>query len=172
MILFTLLFIVQYYQKSYLVQFIRNILQRISGIRIIFEGYFKNWCINSSNHSLLWKQWDSFHIKGGWNSPWGTNTLKHLHDCIDTKIVGEDRLSNKTEILENYSGQISQSVVVLPRSTEEVAQIITCANMNSVVLVPVSSGTPRQRGSYQPKVDNAIIFDLSKMNKSWDRIGS
>jgi len=82
-----------------------------------------------------------------------------------TKIVGEDRVSDKPEILENYTGNFSPSLVVWPISTDEVAEIVTWANKNSVALVPVSSGGPRRRGSSLPKVDNAVIVDLSKMNR-------
>jgi len=82
-----------------------------------------------------------------------------------TKIVGEDRVSNKQEILEGYSGAISPSMVVWPMSTEEVVQIVAWANSNSVALVPVSSGRPRRRGSSLPKVENSVIVDLSRMKK-------
>ena len=82
-----------------------------------------------------------------------------------TKIVGEERVSNKQEILEGYTGHISPSAVVWPMSTKEVVEIVTWANANSVALVPVSSGGPRRRGSSTPKVDNTIIVDLSRMNK-------
>ena len=82
-----------------------------------------------------------------------------------TKIVGEDRVSNKQEILEGYSGDISPSMVVWPTSTNEVVQIVAWANSNSVALVPVSSGRPRRRGSSLPKVENSVIVDLSRMKK-------
>ncbi|MGY5854163.1 MAG: FAD-binding oxidoreductase, partial [Candidatus Thorarchaeota archaeon] len=82
-----------------------------------------------------------------------------------SKIVGEERVSNKQETLEKYSGHVSPSLVVWPISTDEVVEIVTWANSNSVALVPVSSGGPRRRGSSTPKVDNAVIIDLSRMNK-------
>ncbi|MFX0045771.1 MAG: FAD-binding oxidoreductase [Candidatus Hermodarchaeota archaeon] len=82
-----------------------------------------------------------------------------------TKIVGEDRVTSKSEILEDYSGLNSPALVVWPKSTDEVAKIVEWANSNSVALVPVSSGGPRRRGSSTPKVDNAVIVDLSRMNK-------
>ncbi|MFX1561630.1 MAG: FAD-binding oxidoreductase, partial [Promethearchaeota archaeon] len=59
----------------------------------------------------------------------------------------------------------SPLLVVWPMSTEEVVEIVTWANSNSVALVPVSSGGPRLRGSSLPKVDNAVIVDLSRMNR-------
>jgi hypothetical protein len=82
-----------------------------------------------------------------------------------TKIVGEDRVSNKQEILMQYTGDFSPSLVVWPLSTDEVVEIVSWANTNSVALVPVSSGGPRRRGSSLPKVGNALIVDLSRMNK-------
>ena len=82
-----------------------------------------------------------------------------------TKIVGEDRVSNKQETLEEYSGTIIPSLVVWPKSTEEVVKIVTWANSNSVALIPVSSGIPKRRGSSLPKVDNSVIVDLSMMDE-------
>ena len=82
-----------------------------------------------------------------------------------TKIVGEERVSDEKEILSKYSGDFSPSLVVWPMSTDEVVQIVTWANENAVALVPVSSGDPRRRGSSLPKVDNAVIVDLSRMNR-------
>lgn len=82
-----------------------------------------------------------------------------------TKIVGDDRVSGKPEILENYTGDFSPSLVVWPMSTEEIVEIISWANKKSVALVPVSSGGPRRRGSSLPKVRNSVIVDLSKMNR-------
>ncbi len=81
------------------------------------------------------------------------------------KIVGDERVSNKQEILQKYSGVFQPSLVVWPMSTEEVTQVVAWANTESVALVPVSSGDPRLRGTSLPKVDNAVIMDLSKMNK-------
>ncbi|MFW9767785.1 MAG: FAD-binding oxidoreductase [Candidatus Thorarchaeota archaeon] len=82
-----------------------------------------------------------------------------------TKIVGDDRVSNDKKILENYSGDLSPSLVVWPMSTDEVVKIVIWANSNSVPLVPLSSGGPRRRGSSLPKTENSVIVDLSKMNK-------
>lgn len=82
-----------------------------------------------------------------------------------TKIVGEERVSNKQEVLDEYSGPISPSLVVWPKSTDEVEKIVIWANSNSVALVPVSSGMPRRRGSSLPKVVNSVIVDLSKMDE-------
>jgi FAD/FMN-containing dehydrogenase len=82
-----------------------------------------------------------------------------------TKIVGEERVSNRQEVLEEYSGTISPSLVVWPMSVEEVVKLLAWANSNSIALVPVSSGRPRRRGSTLPKVENTVILDLRKMNR-------
>ncbi|MFX1482420.1 MAG: FAD-binding oxidoreductase [Promethearchaeota archaeon] len=80
-------------------------------------------------------------------------------------MVGEDRVSNEEELLGQYSGPIRPVLVVWPKSTEEVVQLVAWANSESVALIPVSSGRPRRRGSSFPKVENAVIMDLSRMNK-------
>ena len=82
-----------------------------------------------------------------------------------TKIVGEERVSTDNETLKEYSGDFTPSLVVWPMSTDEVVEILSWANTNSVAIVPVSSGQPRRRGSSVPRVENAVILDLSKMNR-------
>jgi len=82
-----------------------------------------------------------------------------------TKIVGEDRVSNEQEVLERYVGEFTPTLVVWPMSTNEVVEIVSWANEQSVALVPVSSGSPRLRGSSLPKVNNTVIIDLSRMNR-------
>jgi FAD/FMN-containing dehydrogenase len=94
-------------------------------------------------------------------------TRKGKANMIDAmiKIVGDERVTNKQEILDEYTGLISPSLVVWPKSTDEIVEIVAYANSNSVAIVPVSSGGPRRRGSSLPKVENCIIVDLSKMNE-------
>ncbi len=82
-----------------------------------------------------------------------------------TEIVGEERISNTKELLDEYSGSFAPSLVVWPKSTDEVAEIVTWANQNSISLIPVSSGGPRRRGSSLPKTENVAIVDLSQMKK-------
>lgn len=88
-----------------------------------------------------------------------------------TKIVGEDRVSNKQGILEKYTGDYTPSLVVWPMSSEEVVEIVAWANSNSVALVPVSSGLPKIRGSSVAKSKNTVVVDLQRM-KSILRIDS
>lgn len=81
------------------------------------------------------------------------------------QIAGSDRVSEDENLLAEYSGKWPPSLIVWPISTDEVVKIVKWANKNSVALVPVSSGYPKIGGSSKPKVRNAIIVDLSKMNK-------
>lgn len=81
------------------------------------------------------------------------------------QITGSDRVSDDENLLAEYSGKWSPSLIVWPISTDEVVKIVEWANKNAVALVPVSSGYPKIRESSLPKVANAIIVDLRKMNK-------
>ncbi len=81
------------------------------------------------------------------------------------QIAGSDRVSDDENLLAEYSGKWSPSLIVWPISTDEVVKIVKWANKNAVALVPVSSGYPKIGEASKPKVRNAIIVDLSKMNK-------
>ena len=81
------------------------------------------------------------------------------------QIVGSERVSDDENLLVEYSGQKSPSLIVWPISTDEVVKIVKWANKNGVALVPVSSAGPKMRGSSLPKVSDVIIVNLSKMNK-------
>ncbi|TFG31771.1 FAD-binding oxidoreductase [Candidatus Thorarchaeota archaeon] len=81
------------------------------------------------------------------------------------QITGNDRVSDEENVLSQYSGNYPPSLVVWPITTEEVVNIVKWANENSVALVPTSSLGPKLRGSSLPKVENAIVVDLSKMNQ-------
>lgn len=81
------------------------------------------------------------------------------------QIVGSDRVSHDENLLSIHSEKWPPSLIVYPISTDEVVKIVKWANKNAVALVPVSSGYPKISGSSKPKVRNAIIVDLSKMNK-------
>jgi len=95
------------------------------------------------------------------------------YDALST-IVGSERVSDKQEILTEYSGKMTHqapSLVVWPQSVEDVVAIVEYANQNAIALIPVSSGLPRLRGDSAPKVDDAVIVNLSKM-KSIIRVDS
>ena len=82
-----------------------------------------------------------------------------------TKIVGDGNVSNKQEVLNRYSGLFPPSLVVWPKTTDEVIQIVKWANSSQTPIIPVSSGAPRRFGSSLTKVENTIIVDLSRMNQ-------
>ena len=85
-------------------------------------------------------------------------------------IVGQERVSNETKILEQYAApefgdRLLPDLVVWPSSTEEVSQIVALANSSHFQLIPVSSGLPRMSGSTIPKVKGTVILDMRKMNR-------
>ena len=81
-----------------------------------------------------------------------------------TQIVGSERISDDEDMLSLYSRAYPPSLVVWPTSTEEVAKIVKWANKNSIALAPVSSAGPKLRGSSLPKVKDAVVLDMNKMN--------
>ncbi|MGY5876733.1 MAG: FAD-binding oxidoreductase [Candidatus Thorarchaeota archaeon] len=87
------------------------------------------------------------------------------------KIVGQENVSDKQEILIEYSGNsgpqptIEPLLVIWPQSADEVSKIVEWANRESIPLVPVSSGVPHLRGDSTPKVDGIVIVDLSRMDQ-------
>ena len=81
------------------------------------------------------------------------------------KILGKDKVSNSEKTLSEYSGNEPPSLVVWPTSTEEIVNLVKWANKNFIPLVPTSSTGPKLRGSSLPKVKNAIVVDLTKMQK-------
>ena len=86
-------------------------------------------------------------------------------------IVGQENISWDPHLLLQYSEDFSfvkSSVplgVVWPRNTEDVHKIVLAAKESGVTLVPVSSGAPRLHGDTIPKVDNAVIVDLGRMQR-------
>jgi len=88
-----------------------------------------------------------------------------------TEIIGKQRVINKSEILDRYSHDYSFTppmrprLLVRPRNTGDVQQVVTWANQTKTPLVPVSSGEPRFRGDTVPSAPDAVIVDLSGMDK-------
>lgn len=87
------------------------------------------------------------------------------------KIVGKKNIFDDNETLEAYSKDHSfvqprkPSLVVKPKSAEEVQEIVKWANESGTPLVPVSSGGPRFNGDTVPSAGAAIVVDLSGMKK-------
>ena len=86
-------------------------------------------------------------------------------------FLDSENISNAVSTLEQFAGDLSfanavrPSLVVKPRDTEEVENIVKLANESGTPLVPVSSGTPHFRGDTVPSVAEAAIVDLSGMKK-------
>lgn len=88
-----------------------------------------------------------------------------------TRIVGTGNVRDASAVLKSYSGEQalfarkSPILAVYPGTSEEVHSLVKLANQQTLPLVPVSSGPPRIRGDTVPKVENAVIVDLSRMNR-------
>jgi len=88
-----------------------------------------------------------------------------------TEIIGKQKVISKPEVLDRYSHDnsftppIRPRLVVRPRNTGDVQKVVLWANETKTPLVPVSSGEPRFRGDTVPSVPEAVIVDLSGMDK-------
>ena len=86
-------------------------------------------------------------------------------------VLGSGNVSRESGVLKEYSKDLSFTppkypfCVVWPRGADEVRRIVELAGRYSFPLVPVSSGGPRLRGDTIPRVENAVIVDLSRMKR-------
>lgn len=87
------------------------------------------------------------------------------------KLVGADNVIDDPEILASYSSDLSfaaarkPQLVVKPRNADEVQKIVVWANQARTPVVPVSSGPPHFHGDTVPTAPDAVIVDLSSMNR-------
>jgi len=87
------------------------------------------------------------------------------------KIVGAENIINDPITLDVYSKDHSfippmkPRMVVKPKNADEVQGIVKWANQSRTPLVPVSSGQPHFRGDTVPSSGEAVIVDLSGMNR-------
>jgi glycolate oxidase len=84
------------------------------------------------------------------------------------KIVGKDGYSTKTADLYTYGFDASifhntPDVIIQPRSTEQVSEIMKIANAKKIPVVPRGAGTGLC-GSAVP-IKGGIVMDMSRMNK-------
>lgn len=63
------------------------------------------------------------------------------------------------------AGQRAPRTILRPAGTEQVLQLLQWANDSGAAVVPVSSTGRRRRGDTVPQVDDAVIADLSGMNR-------
>lgn len=88
-----------------------------------------------------------------------------------TEMIGKQKVINKQKSLDRYSHDNSFTLpmqprlVVQPRNADDVQKIVMWANQTRTPLVPVSSGEPHFRGDTVPSVPEAVIVDLSRMDK-------
>jgi len=88
-----------------------------------------------------------------------------------TEMIGKEKVIKERKILDRYSHDNSFTLpmqprlVVQPRNADDVQKIVTWANQTKTPLVPVSSGEPHFRGDTVPSVPEAVIIDLSRMDK-------
>jgi hypothetical protein len=88
------------------------------------------------------------------------------------KICGSKNVCNNTEILEEYSKDMSfiigkaPRLVVWPSKADQILKIIKLANQMKFPVIPISSGSHvRYYGITIPKKENCVIIDLSRMKK-------
>jgi glycolate oxidase len=85
-----------------------------------------------------------------------------------SEFLGPEQISNRPELLEQYSSDKSFEVkgspflAVFPVRREQLQSIIKLACESHIPLVPVSSGAPHFRGDTIPEQDG-ILMDFSRM---------
>ena len=85
-------------------------------------------------------------------------------------IVGPENVSSDQFILISYSEDASPfegnppQIVVRPETTEQISKIMKFALKKRIPIVPVG-GRSSINGSTIPRVNNAIMLDLTKMTK-------
>lgn len=62
-------------------------------------------------------------------------------------------------------GRWAPRAILYPQTVEEIKKTVDWANRTGTALVPVSSTGSRRRGDTVPRVDGAVIVDLSQMNQ-------
>ncbi|MHA1405204.1 MAG: FAD-binding oxidoreductase [Candidatus Helarchaeota archaeon] len=86
------------------------------------------------------------------------------------QIFGEENVSSDPFILVSYSEDASPfegnnpALVVRPDNTEQIVRLVKLASENEIPLVPVG-GRSSINGSTIPRVDNAIMIDMTRMTR-------
>lgn len=86
-------------------------------------------------------------------------------------VIGRGSVTDDPQVLESYASDNSYTapkkpaLVVSPTTRDEVIAVVKLAHAKDVKLVPVSSGPPHFRGDTIPAVKDAVIVDLTKMNR-------
>ncbi|MHA1268355.1 MAG: FAD-binding oxidoreductase [Candidatus Helarchaeota archaeon] len=96
-----------------------------------------------------------------------SNILK-AYDKIED-IVGTKYVSNSEPVLYSYSRNADPilrgmpDIVVRPKSTEEVSEIVKVANQTKIKIIPRGGGADLTGGA-KPIGDGGIVIDLTRMN--------
>ncbi len=85
-------------------------------------------------------------------------------------IVGEDNVREDSSTLNAYERNASQlerkiPAVILPKTTQEVQDIVRVANENNTPIYPISQGKNWGMGSRVPAKDGCVVVDLGRMNQ-------
>lgn len=86
-------------------------------------------------------------------------------------FLGKNNVTNAPSVLETYAKDnsfvpsIKPQAVVKAKNVDEVQSLVKWANQNRTPIVPVSSGFPHFKGDSVPSVPNAIVLDLSGMDR-------
>ena len=86
-------------------------------------------------------------------------------------IVGDVRVLDRPQLAESFSLDHKliphnlPSLLIKPINVDEVQKIVLWANETETALVPVSSGEPHFHGDTLPTAPEAVIVDLSGMNR-------
>jgi hypothetical protein len=91
--------------------------------------------------------------------------------CKLAEILGPENVLDAPDILDAYSrdesfvSPVRPRFVVRPDNTEKVQKLVRWARRSHVPLVPVSSGPPHFNGDTVPGSSEAVIVDLSRMDR-------
>lgn len=92
---------------------------------------------------------------------------KFFDRCRDTlgseSVASEEKVNHYLMNVTGFQGEISG--VVLPKSTEEVRQVVNLANNFLVPIYPISTGKNWGLGSKLPVKEGCVIVDLHRMNR-------
>lgn len=85
------------------------------------------------------------------------------------RVVGADHVVHERDGVERYERNLSEfrrrvMTVVIPRTAEEVAEVVRCAGEFGVAIHPISRGSNWGLGSRLPNRSGAAVVDLRKMN--------
>lgn len=86
------------------------------------------------------------------------------------RVVSKNRISNDLYVRHAYSRNVTSNlqgvpdIVIRPKTTEEISEILKIANEKNVPVIPRGGGDCEFGGS-KPIGDTGIVLDLKSMNK-------